>query len=284
MTNTLLNIAGKVDPRTVAVLAAVAPVLAELGLPYVVVGATARDLVLHYAHGARIQRATQDVDFAIELADWAAFETLKGRLCDQGFSATSAPHRLLGPDNTIVDIVPFGEIEDAPATLAWPPDSSVTMNVLGFSEACATAEWIRIQDTPALDIPVAIPEGMMLLKLIAWTDRPQDRRSKDALDIAYLLASYEKVKTVEAALYDNENAQIMETYDWDLTPAAAHLLGQRARGVARPETWRRIAGLAQVALTTERLVEEMCEYPEHQYARNEQLLMAFLSGFCTRDY
>jgi len=41
-------------------------------MPYVVVGATARDLVLHYGHGAAIRRATQDVDFAIEVPDWPA--------------------------------------------------------------------------------------------------------------------------------------------------------------------------------------------------------------------
>jgi len=54
MTNTSLNIAGKIDPRTVATTAAVNQVLTALGMPYVIVGATARDLVLHHGHGANI--------------------------------------------------------------------------------------------------------------------------------------------------------------------------------------------------------------------------------------
>ena len=90
MTSTSLDIAGKIDPRTVATIAAVAQVITELGMPYVIVGATARDLVLHHGHGANIQRATQDVDFAIEVPEWSAFEAVKERLCAQGFQATKA--------------------------------------------------------------------------------------------------------------------------------------------------------------------------------------------------
>ena len=67
MTSALLNIAGKIDPGTVTIFEIVNRAIAELNMPYVVVGATARDLVLHYGHGAKIQRATQDVDVAIEV-------------------------------------------------------------------------------------------------------------------------------------------------------------------------------------------------------------------------
>lgn len=58
MTSTLLNIAGKIDPQTVAAIKAVSSAINELDIPYVVVGATARDLVLHYGHGARIKKDT----------------------------------------------------------------------------------------------------------------------------------------------------------------------------------------------------------------------------------
>ena len=76
MMSTLLNISGKIDPRSSEVFDFVNSVLAELKMPYIVVGATARDLVLHHGHGARIQRATDDVDFAIEVPDWNAFDVL----------------------------------------------------------------------------------------------------------------------------------------------------------------------------------------------------------------
>lgn len=181
MTSTSLNIAGKIDPNIVTIFEIVSQALADIEIPYVVVGATARELVLHYGHGAKIERATQDVDFAIEVPNWKAFETLKEKLCEQGFKATQAQHRLISPTDGIVDIVPFGRIEDEEASIAWPPKGEVTMNVIGFQEAYDTAEWVRIQDEPELDIPVATPAGMMLLKLNSM-DRPHQRFAKKGCD------------------------------------------------------------------------------------------------------
>jgi predicted nucleotidyltransferase len=80
MMNTSLDITGKIDARTVGFFRTVSQIMMSVGIPYVVVGATARDLVLHYVHGAALERATQDVDFAIEIPDWAAFDVLKNKL------------------------------------------------------------------------------------------------------------------------------------------------------------------------------------------------------------
>jgi len=149
MMSTLLNLSGKIDPQTVAIFEAVGRVITELRVPYVVVGATARDLVLHLGHGAKLRSVTKDVDFAIELPSWGAFNVVKDRLCAEGFSTTRIPHRLLSPEKIEVDIVPFGQLEDESAsTIGWPPKGEVVMNVLGFQEACNNAEWIRIQESP----------------------------------------------------------------------------------------------------------------------------------------
>lgn len=282
MTSTSLNIAGKIDSPTVATIAAVAQVITEPGMPYVIVGATARDLVLHHGHGANIQRATQDVDFAIEVPDWSAFEAVQERLCAQGFQATKASQRLVSSAGGIIDIIPFGHIQDEQVTIAWPPTGEIEMNVLGFQEACDHAQWVRLQEDPALDVPVATPAGLTLLKLIAWTDRSVDLRRKDAVDLGYLLSTYEQIPDTRDALYEDENTGIMEGYDWDLSLAAAHLLGRHARAIARSDTRRRIAHLADgepEPLTLDRFAEEMCEHIDSQYERNRQLLAAFMTGF-----
>jgi predicted nucleotidyltransferase len=282
MTSTSLNIAGKIDPRTVATIAAVAQVITELGMPWVIIGATARDLVLHHGHGANIQRATQDVDFAIEVPDWSAFEAVKERLCAQGLHATKASHRLVDSAGGVIDIVPFGHIRDEQATIAWPPTSEIEMNVLGFQEACDHAQWVRLREEPALDVPVATPAGLTLLKLIAWTDRSVDLRRKDALDLGYLLSTYEQIPDIRDALYEDENTGIMEGYDWDLSLAAAHLLGRHTRAIARSDTQQRIAHLADgelEPLTLDRLAEEMYEHIDSHYERNRRLLAAFMTGF-----
>ena len=194
MTNTSLDISGKIDPRIVEVFSSVSNVLTDLNMPYIVVGATARDLVLHYGHGAEIRRATDDVDFAIEVPDWNAFNVFKSALSEERLKETRAQHRLVSPTNTVVDIFPFGEIEHERDLIAWPPKGDVVMNVLGFKEACEHAEWVRVQSGPDIDIPVVTPVGMSLLKIISWTDRSADLRNKDAKDIAYLLANYEEIQ------------------------------------------------------------------------------------------
>lgn len=142
MTNTLLNISGKIEPQAVELFGTINTILGGLGISYVVVGAAARDLVLHYGYGAAIQRATNDVDFAIKVPDWTAFDAVKKKLMEQGFKETRQQHRLISPSDTVIDIVPFGELENEQASIAWPPKGDMTMCVLGFKEACDNAEWV----------------------------------------------------------------------------------------------------------------------------------------------
>jgi predicted nucleotidyltransferase len=181
-----------------------------------------------------------------------------------------------------VDIVPFGHVEDEHASIAWPPKGEIVMNVLGFQEACDNAEWMRIQDNPNLDVPVVTPAGLVLLKIIAWTDRASDLRKKDARDIAYLLSTYEIIKDVTDALFEGNSMHVMEKYDWDISQAAAHLLGQHANNIAQEKTRQEIAQLANGEfgeLNFERLTLEMCKHIDSEYDRNQQLLTAFMAGF-----
>ncbi len=280
--STLLNISGKIEPHTVALFETVSRAMTDLNISYVVVGATARDIVLHYGHGAAVERATTDVDFAIQVSGWAAFGALKNKLNEQGFKTTEAQHRLISPVGTVVDIVPFGNIEDGNASIAWLPEGEVTMSVLGFQEACETAEWVRVQDEPELDVPVATPASLVLLKIIAWTDRARNLRRKDAMDIAYLLSTYEKIPKVIDMLYESDNTQIMETYDWDVTLSTACLLGRHANHIAQKNTKtmiNRFTNKGLDSLNMERLVEEMCDDVETQFDRNWKLLSAFMDGF-----
>lgn len=53
--NKLLNLVGKIDTGTVSTLSEVDAVTTMLKVPYLIVGATARDMVLHYGYGAPIR-------------------------------------------------------------------------------------------------------------------------------------------------------------------------------------------------------------------------------------
>ena len=276
MTDILLNIAGRIEPWLLSTLERVCRVIEGLGLPYVLVGATARDLVMHHAYGASAQRATRDVDFAVEVEDWAAFEAIRASLLRQGFRATGVSHRLQHHPGVLVDIIPFGRIGDERAVIAWPPRGDIEMSVLGFREACDAALRVRVREAPVLDVRVVSPEGLALLKLMAWMQRPQEQRRKDATDLAYVLCHYEAIPENREVLYDSACMDIMEAYEWDLSLAAAWLLGRRVRAMSPPKARLGIGALISgesKPLSLERLAMEMGG--QH---RDAQRLRAFVDG------
>lgn len=120
---------------------------------------------------------------------------------------------------------------------------------------------------------------MALLKIISWSDRAIDLRNKDAKDIAYLLSTYELIPEVQDTLYTDTS--ILETYEWDITLAAACLLGQRANKIACIKSQQRINALADEELgnlSLDLLAEEMCTHIENEFERKSELLTAFMDG------
>jgi predicted nucleotidyltransferase len=218
MTATLLNLSGKLPPDIEAVLQEVAQLLAAEGIPFFVVGALSRDLMLEHAWNLPPQRATKDIDFGVRVADWAEFERLKSALL-QTTLYTEHPHqqqRLLHTSGVIVDVVPFGEIESPPGSIVWPRDEAITMTTLGFQEAYAQA--IRIVIGGDTEIAVCSPAGLVLLKLLAWEER---RERKDAQDLGVVLHYYLEAGN-EERLYE-EHADLLEL---DYKLAGTKMLGR----------------------------------------------------------
>lgn len=280
MESILLDIVGKIEPTTAAAYETVSKASALLDIPFVVVGASARDLVMQYGYGTTSERATHDLDFGIQVADWEAFYNLKKELEKQAFTTSSVDHRMYSKLGIPIDIVPFGGNQNSQARIAWPPNGERVMNVLGFQEACTHAIQVRIIDNPPLEIPVASPEGMVLLKLVAWTDRDRQIRTKDARDTLFLLKTYENIPTINDALY--ENSELLNFYDWDTGLAAADKLGSNAAAIALPSTYETIRKLLQKEPTDiyiDRLVDEMCEPSGFQFERNKEIMNSFTRGF-----
>src|ERR1700733_14829963 len=66
-----------VDPFTRRILKLIDGLLRTAGTPYMLVGATARDLLLYHVYGHSITRATYDLYFAIHLNSWEQFANVK---------------------------------------------------------------------------------------------------------------------------------------------------------------------------------------------------------------
>lgn len=209
-----------------------------LGIDILVVGAMARDLVLVHGFGSTMERGTRDVDFGINVASWENFDTLKTQMVKQGFKQDQQKtHRLARSDSEDlpweIDIVPFGGIAEHDSTISWPPDQAVVMSVLGFSEAMENAVSVQISDQPEIIIPVASPAGVAILKLVAWVERDVELKTKDAMDLSYLIESYSKIPAIFAAIYEEG---CMEAQDWDETRACAMKLGRDAAAIVFPPT------------------------------------------------
>ena len=74
---------------------------------------------------------------------------------------------------------------------------------------------------------------MIILKMVAWTERDRELRKKDAADIGYILQNYAKIPSVLSRLYEDGH---MERCDWDEDMASAELLGIEIADVSAEPT------------------------------------------------
>ena len=238
MNNTSIEITNKLPQEMVEIYSDIAAHTNALDINYLVVGAMARDLVLVHCYGAKVERATRDIDIGINVASWADINALKKRLLAAGYKADSNKwHRLTCQDSAgqpwEIDILPFGDIAAQDATISWPPKQETVMTVWGFSEAVEHALAVQISNDPKIIIPVASPAGGCILKLVSWLDRESDLKAKDASDFEYLIRSYTKIPEIHEAIYQEG---LVEKQEWDESKASAMKLGQDAGAIALPGT------------------------------------------------
>jgi predicted nucleotidyltransferase len=75
MNDTLLDISKKIEPQKAGVLVAVDRVAKKAGIQFFIVGAAARDFILHYVYEIRPTRATLDVDIGVRVSSWAQYKS-----------------------------------------------------------------------------------------------------------------------------------------------------------------------------------------------------------------
>ena len=85
----MIDISGKLSPQLVDVYQHVSVAAEALEVRYVVVGAAARDLVLHYGYDAPVERATTDVDFGIRVATAEKYEMCRNDFATSQFERVS---------------------------------------------------------------------------------------------------------------------------------------------------------------------------------------------------
>jgi len=159
-------------------------VMQELEIPYYLIGVNAIALEL-LKQGIKPSRGTKDIDFAVMISENKVYDKISIALQTRGFNKVSAPWTFYSSKfNVAIDLLPFGQIEEK-YTVNF--DKRYTdFHVLGLSEVLEEAVPVNIEEKIA-NIP-PLP-GMVILKLIAWSDRPEEREN-DLSDILKIIQHY----------------------------------------------------------------------------------------------
>lgn len=284
MSRRLMDLSGKIENGLLDVFRDVSKVAASLGIPFFVIGATARDIVLDYGFGIQPSRATRDLDLGVQVADWEEFQALTNGLVASGeFTTSPAAQRFFHKKSSLpVDIVPFGKIAAIGDAISWPPEHAVEMNILGFEEVHAHAWAVRLSND--LEIPFASPAGWALLKIISWNDRDRSASQKDAQDLALILRNYVQAGNVDR-LYDEEGALFQEE-EYEFEYAGARLLGRDLAKIAKLETVQAVMDIleretreqSQYRLVAEMSATRIAEAEHFEY--HLKLLLKLKQGIC----
>jgi len=204
------------------------PILNELaayfsksGIHFYVIGATARDILMHM-HNEKSGRATLDLDIAIAISDWERYkEVEKGILEIEGFSKDKSQQQRFRYLKILpLDIVPFGEIMQQDDKIFWPPDEHIAMSVLGFREVSLATQQVKVDDDFSVEIASLV--GIFLLKIVAWSER-HISGNKDADDIGFILNIYLSINQNRAI---EKHTDLYTDDEFDTRTAGARLLGR----------------------------------------------------------
>lgn len=196
----------------------------ELGIDFYLLGAVARDIWMTGVYGNTLGRITRDIDWAVMIPTEEVYTMLKKTLLDSGsFTPSRENHYvIIYKDGTPVDLLPFGGIETE-GKVSVMGIGLTTVLVSGFSEVYQHGT-ARIEFEEGQGFKVCTLPGIVLLKLIAYDDRPE-KRSKDILDIAAILKAYYSISDNE--IFDQHFDLLDEQFEPD--KVAARLLGRQMR-------------------------------------------------------
>lgn len=192
------------NPLLVELLRVLTGSFRRMNRDFYVIGATARDIIIQQLLNTTSGRKTRDLDIAIAIPDWGAFEQVTEALVADGFKKDRYMHQRFYYGDYELDVVPYGFVAKEDDNIYWPPEETIAMSVKGFNEVLADAITINIDHE--FDIKIASLHGLFLLKFNAWLDRHLST-SKDAEDMSFILSNY---------FYANLKRNIHpEVYDWE---------------------------------------------------------------------
>ena len=218
----------RLQPEVAEMLTAFQRGLTKFKIDFYLIGAVARDVWMNGINNIAPKRTTGDIDFAVFISKIGVYENLIEYLIEnESFQPYKGNAYVLIWNNSIeVDLLPFGAIEDENAKLSGLGLANI--NFQGFTEVYEIG-------LPTIDLEgknqfkfCTLP-GIVLLKLIAWDDRPEARRD-DIKDICDILNHF-------FSMYDNEiweyHSDLFSEENVDLKHISARVMGREMSKIAK---------------------------------------------------
>lgn len=192
----------------------------EFSIDYYLIGAFARDMWLNHIDILPDRRTTRDIDFSLFINHYNDFKLLKQHLHDfYGFQLEDEPYRITSPDQIIVDLLPYGGIEEE-RLVNLEGKYPIKFSVFGNLEVLNHAKVINSGDSK---FKICTLPGLCILKLISGHEKP-DRYQKDINDFYYILVNYFDI--ANDTLFDEYHEDLIND-DFEPKIAAARMLGRQ---------------------------------------------------------
>ncbi len=253
----------------------------KFDIDFYLIGAVARDVWMSGINKIAPRRTTGDIDFAVLVNDRGTYEELKSYLTSiEAFTAVKdSPYVLLWGNKLEVDLLPFGNLQDEEGQVLTDGLGMTSINLQGFAE-------VYESDLPEIDLDgkhqfkfCTLP-GIVLLKMIAWDDRPEER-SSDITDISDILNHYFDMHSNE--IWTN-HSDLFSEQGCDLRTIAARVMGREMSLIAKrnENVYSRILRILELNTTDvmkSKMADIMTKYFENTVEENVQLLIQLKKGF-----
>lgn len=197
-------------------------VLRSYHVPYYLIGASAMALEM-LRRKAKPSRGTRDIDFAVMVSSEEEYGNIMNSLLSNGFNKTGDQWRIIHQTyNTVIDLLPFGKIEEAYTENF--NERKTELHVLGMREVMEDSIGFEIDEHIANIPPL---HGMVVLKLVAWSDRPE-HRYKDPYDILQIIEKYFEMYSDE--IYKEHN-DLFDQDEFDMLKISSRVLGRKVASI-----------------------------------------------------
>lgn len=264
------------DPEMAQMLEALERGFRLFEIDFYLIGAVARDIHIGY-HQLPVKRATDDVDFAVLIRDEQVYKALREYLINkEGFASYKEnPLVLIWHSGKEVDLMPFGVLAEQ-GNISLASVGLADLSVEGFREVYESSlPEVELEGSHRFKF-CSLP-GLVLLKLIAWSDRPEWRRN-DISDISYIIEHFFNIH--EEEIWENHHDLFPEddSEEYREIELAARVLGRKVGEIARSN--KRLMNRLRHILseTQDTIALIMTQYFDSTNDDSKQILKSLLQG------